>query len=62
MSKRRQADRQLHLFERRLAWHEFPERIREPLIRLFTTLCVEIVDETHPHSEVQEQRDESTKD
>jgi hypothetical protein len=62
MSKGLQADRQWYLFEKRLAWHEFPEDIREQVIQLFATMCVEIVDELHPRPESKEQDDEPTED
>jgi len=62
MSKRLHADRQLYLLERRLAWHELPLETREQLTRLFTTLCVEIVDRSHPNPQIQERCDERTED
>jgi len=62
MSKRLQADRQWYLFETRLAWHEFPDEIREQVIELYATMCVEIVDQFHLPSESKEQRHERTED
>jgi hypothetical protein len=60
MSKGLQADRQWYLFEKRLGWHEFPEDIREQVIQLLATMCVEIVDELQPQTELKEQHDERT--
>ena len=62
MNKGLRTDRQLYLFEKRLAWHEFPEEIRERVVQLFATMCVEIIGEFHPPSESKEQSDEPTED
>lgn len=62
MSKERQVDLPLYLFERRLRWHEFPPETRQRLTRLFGALCVEIVDQSHLPSRAQEQGDERTED
>ena len=58
MRKRRQIDLQLYLFERRPRWHEFPPETRRELTRLFSTLCLEIVDQSEGDSETQERPDE----
>lgn len=60
MSKRLQANWQWDLFERPIGWHRFPEEIREQLIQLFATMCVEIVDQPRPESK--EQSNERTED
>lgn len=56
MSGRRlKADRQLYLFEKRLAWHEFPLDIREEVIQLFGAMCLEIIDGLDLPAELKEQ-------
>jgi len=62
MSKGLRNDRQLYLFEKRLAWHEFPEEIRLRVVQLFAAICVDIVGEHHSQSESKEQSDEPTED
>jgi len=62
MSKRRQADPQLYLFERRLRWQEFPPETRQQLIKLFAALCREILDESNPRLQIQERSHERTQD
>lgn len=62
MSKGLRADLQWYLFEKRLAWHEFPEDIRGQVIQLLAKMCVEIVDDLHPQMDLKEQGDEPSED
>ena len=62
MSKPVQVDRQWYLFEKRLAWHEFPDEIRERVVQLFASMCREIVDGSHPPSQSKEPQNERTED
>ncbi len=62
MSKRRQADPQLYLFERRLRWQEFPRETRQQLTQLFGALCREILDESNPRLPIEERGHERTQD
>ena len=60
MSNGLHADRQLYLFEKRLAWHQFPADIRQEVTAKLAMLCIEIVDLPNPNQK--EQHDERTED
>ena len=59
MSYKTNTQRQLMLFQRRLAWDEFPTEVCDEVTRLLTTLCVEItVNPPSPQEEHQYERPE----
>ena len=45
MSEEQSREVQLQLFTTELAWHEFPQDVREQVSQLLTILCIEIVEE-----------------
>ena len=60
MSNGLQDHHQLELFEKSVAWHEFPTEVREQILQVLATVCVEITQP--PQENLQEQHHDHTDD
>jgi hypothetical protein len=60
MSNGLHAHHQLELFEKTVTWHEFPTEVREQVLQVLATVCVEITEPSQDNE--QEQHYDHTED